>query len=170
LSITAALLYARAVGTDSLNCSLAYSNSWTRSTYAQSNSPWIYFISPTDLDCWKTGSGCTGSYTHPFDDISQVLYDLHMTKKIGLYQQVEVRIYLLSGGTHYFLDRHIRNSSNPNNIIYRFTVFLEDQANSNFIDPFFYRAFDRVSAIVTLSPAYLNVDGCTSTSVCFTSG
>jgi len=87
---------------------------------------------------------------------------MHKINKIGIYKEVTVKIYLMKGNTHYFVDKLIDSS---NSII--FTTLLEDNANANFIDPFYLRAFDRVSATVTFTPAYLNQDGCISSLLCF---
>ena len=65
---------------------------------------------------------------------------------------------------HYFVDKLV---SGPTTI---FTTLVDDSADPKFMDPFYLRLFDRVSVQATIKPAYLNYNGCISSTYCYNSG
>lgn len=58
----------------------------------------------------------------------------------------------MKGGSniHYFLDKYST----------KFSVLIDDKLEAYFMDPYIYRAFDRVSTVFTMKP-YIASDGCT---------
>jgi len=81
---------------------------------------------------------------------------------IGKYTEVTLNIYLMKGGNHYVLDKYINDDPTPT------FSFLKDDSGANFYqDELMLRAFERVSVTATITSAYINTNGCVSSTYCF---
>jgi len=73
----------------------------------------------------------------------------------------------MKGGSHYVLDKYVPATGNP----FQFTFMKSDESTTYYQDELMLRAFERVSVVVTISPAYYSATGtCNSATSCFQSG
>ena len=85
---------------------------------------------------------CDGTYAKPYSNIAYFLAHLHHEHKISEQLEAEIEIKLMKG-EHYFVDGLLMSD----NTTYYFKV---DKTTTPKIDPIIFRAFERVSATVTI--------------------